>query len=82
MISSTEVVNLIRGFSTTERLKIVEEILRNIREENNDYLSKDHSKNESFEPAILNFAGIITEKEADVLRSAVAESRKIDRNEW
>ncbi len=39
-------------------------------------------KNESSEPSILNLAGIITEEEANVLSSAVEESRKIDWEEW
>jgi len=60
----------------------MEDIIRSNYEENNAGLSKSHSKNESYEPAILNLAGIITEKEANVLRSAVEESRKIDRDEW
>lgn len=82
MISSNEVINLIKSFSITERLMIVEEILRNIREENVVPVVKDDSKEEDTEPAILSLAGVIDEEEADVMTSAVEESRKIDRNEW
>jgi hypothetical protein len=82
MISSNEVINLIKSFSVTERLMIVEEILRNIREENVVPVVKEDSKNENAEPAILSLAGVIDEEEADVMTSAVEESRKIDRDEW
>ena len=82
MISSNEVINLIKSFSITERLMIVEEILRNIREENVVPVAKEDSKEENTEPAILRLAGVIDDEEADVMTSAVEESRKIDRDEW
>ncbi len=82
MISSSEIINLIKSFSIAERLMIVEEILRNIREENVAPVVKEVSKEENTEPAILSLAGVIDEEEADVMTSAVEESRKIDRDEW
>ncbi len=82
MISSNEVINIIKSFSLTERLMIVEEILRNIREENVKQKSTDHPKKENSKLGILNLAGIINEEEAKVFDCAVEESRKIDRDEW
>ena len=82
MISSKEVITLIRGFSITEQLKIVEEILKNIREEDVVQKTPEDSKEENSGPAILSLAGIIGEEEAGVMNSAVEESRKIDRDEW
>ena len=82
MISSSDVINLIKNFSITERLMIVEEILRNIREENVVQKVAENSKEKEAEPAILSLAGVIDEEEASVLTSAVKESRKIDRDEW
>lgn len=82
MISSSEVINLIKSFSIAERLMIVEEILRNIREENVVSVGKEIPQEENAEPAILGLAGIIDEEEADLMTNAVEESRKIDRDEW
>ena len=82
MISSNEIINLIKGFSLIERLIIVEEILRNIREENLEQKVAGQYKEKKSGPAILNLAGIIDEEQAKVLNSAVEESRKIDRDEW
>jgi hypothetical protein len=80
MLSSSEVISLIKGFSLSERLLIVEEILRNIREENikNKELPKMNIKNEI--SPILSFVGILDNKEADLMESAIDESRKIDTN--
>lgn len=79
MVSSNEVINIIKGFSLSERLLIVEEILRNIREEN---LKSKPIEKEKTKSSILNFAGIIDDAEANLMESAVSESRKIDQNEW
>jgi hypothetical protein len=78
MISSNEVIDLIKNLSIAERLMIVEAILRNIREEN--AAQKESKMNE--EPAILSLAGIFDEEEAQVFENAIAESRKIDEDEW
>jgi len=82
MVSSNEIINLIKGFSLSERLLIVEEILRNIREENvkNKELPKTIDIKEV--SPILSFMGILDDKEADLMESAIEESRKIDGNEW
>lgn len=82
MITSNEVIKLIKAFSVTERLMIVEEILRNIREENVAPGGTEDTKEENAEPAILTLSGVIDEEEAAVMISAVGESRKIDRDEW
>ena len=79
MITSNEVVKLIKGLSLADRLKIVEEILRSIREEES---LRDKKEEKGNGPAILAMAGIFDEEEAKVFESAIAESRKIDEDEW
>ena len=81
MLSSSDVINVVRGFSVQERLMIVEAILRNIREENknSDNTNTLDSKEES---DILGFAGIIDEEEATIFQEAIKESRNIDKDEW
>ncbi|MCB9052734.1 MAG: hypothetical protein H6556_25130 [Lewinellaceae bacterium] len=84
MVSNTsnDIINLIKSLSLSERLKIVEEILRNIREEGFEPKAAPPSKETHEGPAILSLAGIMDEEEAKVWDSAVAESRKIDEDEW
>jgi len=78
MISSSELIDLIKRFSITERLMIAEEILKDIREER----TLQQVPKERAEPAILSLAGVMDEEEAQVFITAVNESRKIDINEW
>ena len=81
MVSTNELIVLINKVSLTERIKIVEEVLRGIREEKGVFSSeKDIDSNET--PKILELAGKITEEEAAQYIEAVEESRKIDKNEW
>lgn len=80
MVSSHEIISIIKGFSTSERLFIVEEILRNIREEHLHPKTQESDK-QSKSP-ILNFVGIIDDTDAELMENAVEESRKIDKNEW
>lgn len=85
MISNNEIVDLIKGLSLKERLMIVGEILRNIREDkepthhsNADNLVPKlpaEEKTSNNGPAILTLAGIISAEEANALEAAVAESR-------
>ena len=78
MVSANELINLINEFSLTDRLKIVEEVLRSIREEKTEMIERE----EKTEPRILELAGIFDESEAAEFKTAVEESRKIDKNEW
>ena len=80
--TSNDIINLIKGLSLSERLKIVEEILRNIREEGLEPKVAPSAKETHDGPAILSLAGIMDEEEAKVWDSAIAESRKIDEDEW
>jgi hypothetical protein len=81
-MTGSEIINLIKGFSLSEKLRLVEEILRNIREENISIREQIETKEKKDKPAILSFAGILNEEEAAIFDSAVEESRKIDENEW
>ena len=83
MTTSNEVIKLIKGLSLADRLKIVEEILKSIREEEAFRKEGLPIKEEEVNgPAILARAGIFDEAEAKVFESAIAESRKIDEDEW
>ena len=73
MISSHEVIKLIEGFSLAERLRIVEEVLKNIREEKLDVTPVEVAK-----PSLLSLAGIMDDEEAKVWYEAVEDSRKVD----
>lgn len=77
MISSQEIIKLIERFSITERLWIVEEVLKNIREEKLDVTPSEVAK-----PSLLALAGIMDDEEAKVWYEAVEESRKVDEHEW
>lgn len=72
MATSNDVIKLTKGLSLSERLKIVEEILRSIWEEE----IKPKLKEKSTAHPILAMAGIFDEEEAKVFESAIAESRK------
>ncbi len=83
MNTNHEVINIIKRLSLNDRLMIVEEILRSIHEE--EVLLKEDLKIKKAEesgPAILTMAGILGEEEAKLFESAIAESRKIDEDEW
>ena len=81
MVSTNELIMLINKFSLTERLKIVEQVLRGIREE--DIVIQDDKSGDSDElPKILELAGVMTEEEAAEYKKAVEESRKVDKDEW
>lgn len=83
MNTSNEVIKLIKGLSLKDRLNIVEEILKSIREE--ELIRSADLKiieDEIRGPAILSMAGIFEEEEAKVFESAINDSRKIDENEW
>lgn len=81
MASTSELIRLINEFDFSERLKIVEEVLRGIREEK-ARLASDTKKEPITSPKILELAGLLTEEEAAVYEKAIEESRKIDANEW
>ena len=81
MVSTNELITLINKFSLKERLKIVEEVLRGIREEKVVTLN-DRGNESKGVPKILELAGIMSEEEASVYYEVVEESRKIDRDEW
>lgn len=81
MVSTNELITLINKFSLSERLKIIEEVLRGIREDN-IVSPEEREKGTNDPPKILELAGVMTEEEASVYEEAVEDSRKIDRDEW
>ena len=81
MVSSNEIIDLIRKLSPLERLRLVEEILRGIREEAKKELHPSATK-EQRPTGLMRFAGIFDDKEARIWKQAVEESRQIDENGW
>lgn len=75
-MSRNDVIYSIKNLPINDRLLIVEEILKSIREDNAPSIPSYNGKN------LLDFAGIITEKEAVKMEKAVEECRKIDVDEW
>ena len=82
MTSSNEIINLAKALSWAERLKIVEALLRSIREEPRFNQEAALVHEPSPEPSILSLAGIIDEAEATAYYDAIQESRKIDYDGW
>ena len=81
MLSSKQIIALIKGFPISERLQIVEAILKDIRQESVASEQTKASK-ENSGPSILQFAGILDEEEARDFKEAVKDCRKIDIEEW
>jgi hypothetical protein len=79
MTSTEEVILILKKLSLSDRLLIIEEILKDIREANKTEAERE---DRNIEPAILSFAGIMTDADAKVFDSSVDESRKVDSNEW
>lgn len=71
-----DILELISTFTVPERLQLIEEIIKGIREE------ESLKEVESETPQILELAGILDEKEAQEMEEAVQESRKIDLDNW
>jgi hypothetical protein len=82
MASSNEIINLAKALSWTERLTIVEALLRSIREEPRLNQEATLVREPSPEPSILSLAGIIDDEEAAAYYDAIQESRKIDHDGW
>jgi len=76
MVSSHEIIRLVEELSLTERLLIVEEILKNIRKEKLEIAPVVPTT------GILSLAGIMDEEEASEWYEAIGEARQIDQNEW
>ena len=82
-MSKSDILSLIKAYPIGERLIIIEEVLRSIREEREllDENREDHA--ELYEgKELLEFAGILNKEEAKEMNTAIEESRKIDVDEW
>jgi len=80
MVSSKDLIELIRQLSPLERLRLVEEILRGIWEEAKKELPPSATE-EELPTGLMRFAGIFDDKEARVWKQAVEEFRQIVENE-
>lgn len=73
-MGNIDILNIITRLSISDRIRLVEEILRSIREE--EIIEGEHSGD-----GLLEFAGVIDD-EALKMKNAVLESREIDLNGW
>ena len=81
-MTANELIRIVSRYSLVERLKIVEAILKQIREDNFAKNNNSNPKNTPQNNGFLSFAGILNETEARIFENAIDESRKIDSNEW
>ena len=70
-----DILNVVNEFSVPDRLRLVEAILRKIREEESEPLDCSGV-------GLLDLAGIMNEDEATLMKEAVSESRQIDLDGW
>ncbi|MGB5941908.1 MAG: hypothetical protein WBG71_03435 [Leeuwenhoekiella sp.] len=81
MATTEELIKEINGFSLDQRLKIIEEILRSIRNEKGTS-QEEPQKVVKKSSDILDLPGMLSKEEAAIYKEAVKESRKIDHDEW
>lgn len=82
MVTHSEIIQLVKGLSLSERLVLIETILKDIREDQALLAEPQSPQGVSSEPGIMNLAGIMTGEEAEIFYGAISESRKIDADEW
>ena len=74
----TDLLNIINGYPVTERILLVEAILKQIREEEE---RSEAALKETVTPysgeGLLEFAGTLSDEEADEMQKAIQESRKV-----
>lgn len=78
----TDLLNIINGYPVTERILLVEAILKQIREEERSGIAAKETVATYSGEGLLEFAGALSAEEADKMQKAVLEARKIDHDEW
>lgn len=78
----TDLLNIINGFPITERILLIEAILKQIREEERSGVALKETVAPYSGEGLLEFAGALSDDEADKMQKAVLETRKIDHDEW
>lgn len=82
-MGSTDVLSIVNGYPIAERILLVEAILKRIREENEVKPNIDEPCTGGYPGTdLVEFAGILNDREAAEMEEAIVEARKIDKHEW
>lgn len=79
-MGNNDILRIINEYSIPDRIRLVEAILKMIREE--EVLMGAPKEEEFSGEGVLAFAGILDEESAKEMQDAVDDSRKIDTDEW
>ncbi len=74
----TDLLNIINGYPVTERILLVEAILKQIREEERSQAAPEETVAPYSGAGLLEFAGALSDEEADNMQQAILEARKIN----
>jgi hypothetical protein len=74
----TDLLNTINGFPVTERILLVEAILKQIREEERSGIAPKETVATYSGEGLLEFAGALSDEEAERMQQAIREDRKIN----
>ena len=78
-----DILDIVKDFSIPDKILLVEAILKQIREaEEFTTGSVEDNQSEYSGEEVLAFAGILDERSAKDMESAVLDSRKIDLDGW
>ena len=72
----TDLLNIINGYPVTERILLVEAILKQIREEERSEAAPKETVTPYSGEGLLEFAGTLSDEEADDMQKAIQEARK------
>lgn len=83
-MSTIDILRVVNRYPVSERLLLVEAILKAIREEEHKVEHNTSPTTNTSEALkdFRSFIGILNEQEADAMSAAISESRQVDLNEW
>jgi hypothetical protein len=82
-MGKSEILSIVNGYPISDRIRLVEAILKKIREEEEMARGKEPAEEIEYSgESILMFAGILNEESAKTMEEAIEDSRKIDLDEW
>lgn len=74
----TELLNIINGYPVIERILLVEAILKQIREKERSETALKETVAPYSGEGLLEFAGTLSDEEAERMQQAIREARKIN----
>ena len=73
----TDLLNIINGYPVTERILLIEAILKQIREEERSEAAPKETVAPYSGEGLLEFSGALSEEEAERMQQAISKARKI-----